>query len=260
MTIRLVTFVVPAVALVACAHVARTQSLAQRVEAIGTGAVTFHFAGRPGLCGDGETFMRMGRSYMGSFSDATRSAPCIVGPLQVRLALRDGRVTKIDTWAGPVRERTARALGAVSSAGAASYLMQVASNAQGSVGEEAIFAAVLADSATVWPALLAMVHEPHARDQKVRQNAIFWLARYAAGNVAGHVNDPFQRADEDDGGDGVKAHAVFVLSQLRDGSGIPSLIDIARTNHDPQLRGSALFWLGQSGDPRALALIESLLQ
>ena len=32
-----------------------------------------------------------------------------------------------------------------------------------------------------------------------------------------------------------------------------------RTNRDPELRKKALFWLGQSGDPRALDLIEELL-
>jgi hypothetical protein len=32
-----------------------------------------------------------------------------------------------------------------------------------------------------------------------------------------------------------------------------------RTSKDPELRRKALFWLGQSDDPRALDLIEELL-
>jgi len=32
-----------------------------------------------------------------------------------------------------------------------------------------------------------------------------------------------------------------------------------RSNRDPEMRRKALFWLGQSGDPRALALFEELL-
>ncbi len=33
----------------------------------------------------------------------------------------------------------------------------------------------------------------------------------------------------------------------------------ARSHPDPEVRRKALFWLGQSGDPRALALFEELL-
>jgi hypothetical protein len=34
---------------------------------------------------------------------------------------------------------------------------------------------------------------------------------------------------------------------------------VAQGNPDPELRKKALFWLGQSGDPKALALFEELL-
>jgi hypothetical protein len=34
---------------------------------------------------------------------------------------------------------------------------------------------------------------------------------------------------------------------------------VARTHRDPRIRDRALFWLGQSGDPRAYALFEELL-
>jgi hypothetical protein len=35
---------------------------------------------------------------------------------------------------------------------------------------------------------------------------------------------------------------------------------IARTNDDPELRKTALFWLGQSEDPRAVTLFEEILK
>ena len=41
--------------------------------------------------------------------------------------------------------------------------------------------------------------------------------------------------------------------------GIPALMNVVRTSRDPELRKKALFWLGQSNDPRALELIEELL-
>jgi HEAT repeat protein len=91
---------------------------------------------------------------------------------------------------------------------------------------------------------------------------MLWLSRYAAGALVGRPNDPTAGdEDKDDRGkDDLKTHAVFVLSQLRNHEGVPALLDIARSNRDPQVRGQALFWLGQSGDPRALALFESILR
>jgi HEAT repeat protein len=52
---------------------------------------------------------------------------------------------------------------------------------------------------------------------------------------------------------------VFALSQRPREEGIPALIAVAKTNRDPEIRRKALFWLGQSEDPRALDLFEQLL-
>ncbi len=57
----------------------------------------------------------------------------------------------------------------------------------------------------------------------------------------------------------VKEQAIFALSQRPRDEGIPALVRVVRTSKDPALRKKALFWLGQSGDPRALQLIEELL-
>src|SRR5688572_28036299 len=62
--------------------------------------------------------------------------------------------------------------------------------------------------------------------------------------------------DDDD----LKMHAVFVLSQLPRSEGIPQLLEIARSNPSWRVRSQALFWLGQSGDSRAIALFESVLR
>ena len=53
--------------------------------------------------------------------------------------------------------------------------------------------------------------------------------------------------------------AVFALSQRPREQGVPALITVARTNRDPEIRKKALFWLGQSNDPRALDLFEEVL-
>jgi hypothetical protein len=41
---------------------------------------------------------------------------------------------------------------------------------------------------------------------------------------------------------------------------VPRLIDVARTNRNPEVRKQAMFWLGQSQDPRALAFFEEVLR
>lgn len=243
------------------------QSLAARVASAGDGAVTFQFASRPGLCGDGEHYVRIGRSsYHGSFSygafsNGRPNAPCVEGPVQVRLTVFEGAVDRVQTWVGPLLPREARNLGVVSAAEAARYLLSIAANGRATTSAKAIFPAVLADSATVWPALLGIARDTDSRTRSTRREAMLWLSRFASGALAGHPDDPFAVDDEKgDADEELKTHAVFVLSQLPRGEGIPGLLEVARSNKSLRVRSQALFWLGQSGDPRAIALFESVLR
>jgi hypothetical protein len=248
-------------ALLAFAAPLQAQSLAARIQAVGDGTVTFHFAARPGVCGEGEHFIRTGRSsYHGSFSSGRPTEPCIFGPVQVRLTVEDGAVNRVQYWVGPLRSREARDIGAVSAPEAARYLMTVAARGSPGASAKAIFPAVLADSATVWPALLAIARDTDTRSRATRQDALFWLSRFASGAVAGHPNQPFDEDEEGSADEDLKTHAVFVLSQLPRGEGIPQLLEIARSNPSRRVRSQALFWLGQSGDPRAITLFESVLR
>src|SRR5918992_5226927 len=145
------SFVPGVLAVFAFAAPLEPQSLAARIQAVGEGAVTFHFAARPAVCGDGEHFIRTGRSsYHGSFSSGRPTEPCIFGPVQVRLTLEDGAVNRVQYWVGPLRSREARDLGVVSAPEAARYLMTIAARGSPGASAKAIFPAVLADSATVW--------------------------------------------------------------------------------------------------------------
>jgi hypothetical protein len=238
------------------------QSVASRVASAGDGAVTFQFTSRPGVCGDGEHFIRTGStSYHGSFHSGRSMEPCVFGPVQVRLTRVDGAVTRVQTWVGPVRERQARDLGAVSAPDAARYLMSIAARGAPHAGARAILPAVLADSAVVWPELLAIARDTETRSRGTRREALMWLSRFASGAIAGRPNDPFVEDDDPRTEDeDLRIHAVFVLSQLRNGAGIPDLIDIARNNRSTRVRSQALFWLGQSGSPRALELFEAVLK
>ncbi len=238
------------------------QSLEARIAAVQNGPVTFHFAPRAGVCGGGEHFIRTGRaSYHGSFSTGRAMEPCNYGPVQVRLVLEDGVVHRVQTWVGPPRARAARDLGAVSAPEAARYLMTLAARGRSGASAKAILPAVLADSATVWPTLLAIARDTDTRPRATRQEALFWLSRFASAAAAGRRNEPFGEDDEAASDDeDLKRHAVFVLSQLPRGEGVSQLLEVARTNPSVRVRSQALFWLGQSGDPRAIALFESMLR
>ena len=58
----------------------------------------------------------------------------------------------------------------------------------------------------------------------------------------------------------LKKQAVFALSQQRRSESVSTLIEVARTNRDPDVRRTALFWLGQSNDPRAVSGFEEILR
>lgn len=248
--------------LLAAPAVCASQSLADRVANVRDGYVRFSYTARPGICGDGEHFIRMGRSFIGNNFGNMRDLNCVTGPVQVRLRMRDWNVEHLEYWVGPLREREGQFLGAVPSAEAARFLMGIATRGSSSPSAKAILPGVLADSATIWPALLTIAHDDATRSRNTRQEAMMWLSRFAAGALVGRPNDPGVGDDDDDdrGKEDLKTHAVFVLSQLRNHEGVPALLDIARTNRDVHVRGQALFWLGQSGDPRALALFESILR
>ena len=58
----------------------------------------------------------------------------------------------------------------------------------------------------------------------------------------------------------MKKRAVFALSQLPKDESIPKLIDVARNNRNAEVRRQAMFWLGQTNDPRALKFFEDVLR
>jgi hypothetical protein len=92
---------------------------------------------------------------------------------------------------------------------------------------------------------------PHVRGQ-----ALFWLAQRASRQQAtGAINEAIDKDPDTE----VKKKAVFALTQMPKDDGIPMLIQVARTNTNPAVRKQAMFWLGQSKDPRALKFFEDVL-
>lgn len=235
------------------------QSLASRVARVDDGIVRFSYASRPDVCGDGLNSIRFndGQRIING-DDHDDDCPCDFGPVRVTLTRRDGNTTRLRTTVGN-RTRPVSAelvdLGTVSTREASAYLLDIAQKSSGNTGGEAIFAMTLADSITPWPDLLRLARNESIR-RETRKSAVFWLGQ-AAGDAV--TRDLTELAEDERGDQEVRESAVFALSQLRDEQGIPALIRIARTNRDPEIRKKAMFWLGQSDDPRALELFEELL-
>jgi hypothetical protein len=258
-------YVLVAAAGVVFSQSAGGQSLQQRVLASPNATVEFSFASRAGVCGDGATFIRDGFggenriSENGNFSGGRRGEmdwpPCVEGPVRVVAVVSGGELIRLHTYAGPrrpLREAASRDLGVVPVADAADFLARTISEARGRPATEAIVPLILADSLDLWPRLFRF-----ARDEQlshtVRSSVDFWLARAATGKLGLADRD---ESDDDD----VRASAVFALSQQPKDVAVPRLVDLVRTSTHPGVRAQALFWLGQSGDPRAVDLLEEILR
>lgn len=238
-------------ALASVAAPAGAQSLAERAQ-VRNGQVRFSYATRPEVCGSGRN-VHIVRSTDDWESD------CEHGPARVALTWRDGALVDVDTYVGGRwREPSASVvdLGTVAAPAAANLLLDLAERATGGAADDLVFPATIADSVEVWPRLLTL-----ARNERVatgtRKNAVFWLGQAAGEKAVAGLED---LAEDADGNRDVQESAVFALSQLKDGAGVPSLLDVARTHPDPKIRKSAMFWLGQSNDPRAIALFEEVLK
>lgn len=241
------------------------QPLAQRVRAVGTGVAELHYAARPGVCGDGRRSFSIGsRFHMGEWygSDVSGRMSCLPGPARVRLRVERGTITDVSVAVGPevAHEERATELGAVTSPEAATFFLALADSSATNVGRKAITAAVLADSASVWPRLLAIAADTSGVARSTRHDALFWVGRFAAAKLSGHAEDLAAMDDDGDDGDDARSAAVFALSQLRGRQGVEPLLQVARTNRDPVVRKKALFWLGESGDPRAVELFREILR
>lgn len=228
------------------------QGLEQRVAAVERGSVRLSYAARAGVCGVGDHTISI------SHDDSSDWEPvCQAGPVRLVLRVSDHRVTKLSThvggrWRAPGPETVD--LGTVPAEAAAEYLLGLATQG-GPAGRDAILAATLADSVVVWPDLLRLARNA-SLDKQTREGAVFWLGQQAAA-VATRALDSVATDDSSDRG--IRDAAVFALSQRPNGEGVPALIRLARTSPHREVRRKALFWLGQSGDPRALALFEDLL-
>jgi hypothetical protein len=102
------------------------------------------------------------------------------------------------------------------------------------------------------PELIQIARTDRAAD--VRGQALFWLGQKASEEAEKAITETVEKDPDAE----VKRKAVFALSQLPKEQGVPLLMKYARSNN-PLIRKEAIFWLGESEDPRALDFLEKFL-
>jgi HEAT repeat protein len=89
---------------------------------------------------------------------------------------------------------------------------------------------------------------------EVRKQALFWAGQ--SGVPLAEIVGLYDRVRDGD----LREQIIFVLSQRgREAGAIDKLIDIARRDPDRRMREKAIFWLGQSHDPRAARVISEII-
>ena len=250
------------VAIAASASPVLGQSLANRIASAGGRSVQFSYPTRPGVCGDGRTYISTGPgNFYGSFSTNT-AEQCQAGPVRIVVVLADRNVVALRTFVGAPSaavDAGVANLGTVTAADAADYLLGVASRADGRVGRDAIFAALLGDNVDATSRLLEIGRDQN-RPLETRRAALSGLGRSDAPQLdrigAALVQIATNEGDVQD----VRKQALSVLSRLDHGAGIQPLIQLASGNINTWIGQESMRVLSSSGDPRARQFLRSTAQ
>lgn len=192
----------------------------------------------------------------------------------VELSVSGRKVTRARTTVGgtwrPTTERVTD-LGTVSPAEAAAFFFSIMPSLEGAGDKSRVLLpAVLPDAGDVTPQLTSLARDESRKDETRRQ-AIQWLGiigdakvvptlvAFARDGGAGPAGEDFDEDDGKPGRKGLGTAAMAALSFIQNGVGVPALIDLAR-NGRPATRGAAVFWLGQSGDPRAFSTLHGVIE
>jgi hypothetical protein len=254
-------------------HALAAQSpIASRIAAAPDGEVRMSYATRPNACGDGKDVVAVGHALnvyssmesYGRWSGVT----CVPGPARVVVTVRGHEVVGIRARVGGAWQPDSGVsldLGRVPAREAAAYFVSLAPRLGGSSRNNPLLAAALADSAVIVPDLLRLAQNI-TLPRETRRRAVHWVgvvgdpSAVAPLTALARSEGETGRANADDPGpgDGVESAAVGALAMLENAAGTNALMDLAR-HGSPRVRKAAVFWLGQSDDPRGRALVRTVV-
>lgn len=98
------------------------------------------------------------------------------------------------------------------------------------------------------------VARDRSQPMETRKQALFWAGQSGVplADLAALYNSADDRA--------MREQLVFVYSQREEPAAVDKLLEIARRDPDPEMRKKALFWLGQSEDPRAAKGLQDIIE
>jgi hypothetical protein len=88
----------------------------------------------------------------------------------------------------------------------------------------------------------------------IRKNALFWAGQMEEVSFASLAAMYGQVQDRE-----MKEQLIFVYSQREGSEAVDKMLEIARTETDPSLRKTAIFWLSQSRDPRVADFLMEMI-
>jgi TolA-binding protein len=91
-------------------------------------------------------------------------------------------------------------------------------------------------------------------DIEIRKKALFWAGQGHNVDVADLVKLYDSMSDRE-----MKDQLIFVYSQRREAAALDKLFQIGKNDPDRELRKKAIFWIGQSRDPRAVQYLQDLI-
>lgn len=119
--------------------------------------------------------------------------------------------------------------------------------------ERAIFAIAQGDSDEARDWLIGRARDS-SEGVEVRKNALFWAGQTGGLEIA-DLQGLYQTLTDRE----MREQVIFVVSQRNEREAVDILMDIARMEKDPELKKRAIFWLGQSNDPRVPEFLLKLI-
>jgi len=104
---------------------------------------------------------------------------------------------------------------------------------------------------------LATLARDKSKNEKVRNNAVFWIGQSRVANRVGLLEDIYKNSMDNAK---IRQQVMYALSQTRDPQAVTIMGTVAQNDPDIEVRKQAVFWLGQSRSPEANQALEKLLQ